>query len=402
MSIQTILVILISYLIGSLLPAELVSWVVKRKPCKEVGSGNPGFANIASSIGLFAGLLVLAGDVAKTYFGMRVAYDFTRGDTLLLTSLLSLCGLVVGHDFPLWNLFHGGKGVAVTCAGIIIITPTLGVPASLIGLVLILLTGYLPLGAISIPFSYLVMVWFLLPQAVPYALFLAGLMLIKNLPGLIGIFTGKCKKVRLLSYFSKEQRAARKALARAEKEAYLAEKRAAKAMRKAARAEKKASLAGKEATPAKKEASQTVEETTPVGTGADFRAKASVQAAGLGQTAQPDASGASGIPAEFEFVTPINATPSADKGSSVFSQTAPNSGTRERAAIWKTSQLPSLEELRAHRLRSKREIPETKSVSSPFTGARHRRRDVPSPDSNNAHFVQFKDGNSLSTPETRR
>ncbi len=203
MSIQNILVILISYLIGSLLPAELIAWIVKRKPCSEIGSGNPGFANIARNVGLFAGILVLIGDVGKTYLGIRLAYDFTRADIVLATSLLSLCALVTGHNFPLWNLFHGGKGVAVTCAGIIFITPTLGVPACLIGLVLVFLTGYLPVGAIAIPFSYLGMCFFLLPEAIPYAIFLAAMMLLRHLPGLVSIFTGTCPRVHPFGYLKK-------------------------------------------------------------------------------------------------------------------------------------------------------------------------------------------------------
>ncbi|MGX8703988.1 MAG: glycerol-3-phosphate acyltransferase, partial [bacterium] len=206
MTIQNILVILISYFIGSLLPAELVSWVVKRRPCSEIGSGNPGFANITSSLGVFAGLIVLAGDIGKTYLGMRVAYDFTRGDTLLLTSLLSLCALVTGHNFPLWNLFRGGKGVTVTCTGIILITPTLGIPAVLIGFVIVLLTGWLPLGALVIPASYLLMCVFLLPEAVPFAIFLTAMMLLRHLPGLVSIFTGKCERVSPFDIFKKDKR----------------------------------------------------------------------------------------------------------------------------------------------------------------------------------------------------
>lgn len=386
MTIQNVLVVLISYLIGSLLPAELVSWVLKRRPCSEIGSGNPGFANITSSFGIVAGLIVLAGDIAKTYLGMRVAYDFTRGDTLLFTSLLSLCALVTGHNFPLWNLFRGGKGVTVTCTGIILITPTLGIPAVLIGFVLVLLTGWLPLGAVAIPASYLLMCCFLLPEAVPFAIFLTAMMLLRHLPGLIGIFTGKCPRVNPFNIFKRTNRFVEEP--EPEPEYYPEEETTWEPSKPAASSDEDDFI--------KTWLTENEDASAAPGPDASAAAAASLEAANAGLTpayetgdADPQslpttddnvgpaiwslpAEGAAEAPAEAPAPEETPETP-ADKAS------APKEEGSSSEALWKTGVLPSLEEIRRHRLRTKQEVPEAKAATSPFQARRHAHRSTSSP-----------------------
>ena len=407
MSIQNVLVVLISYIIGSLLPAELVSWVVKRRPCSEIGSGNPGFANITSSLGIFAGLIVLAGDIAKTYIGMRVAYDFTRGDTLLFTSLLSLCALVTGHNFPLWNLFRGGKGVTVTCTGIILITPTLGIPAVLIGFVLVLLTGWLPLGAVAIPAAYLLMCVFLLPEAVPFAIFLAVMMLIRHLPGLIAIFTGKCPRTSPFEIFKKTNRMVDEPEPEYDSEEEAAEEpeevpapaepagedefitnwlsenegeaEAPSAETDAAPAD---DVSGEAAAadnlgPADAAASQTTGENSLAPVLPDIPGDA-------GSEVFPETDSDHGpaiwtIPVVGAAVIADAAETADSAQSSPKDSDAPDEEALEekksaQEALWKTGVLPSLEEIRRHRLRSMEEVPEARAATSPFQGRRHMHR----------------------------
>ena len=58
--------ILLGYLFGSFLTAEVVARVVSGKSARQLGTGNPGMANVASRLGTGSGLLVLAGDILKT------------------------------------------------------------------------------------------------------------------------------------------------------------------------------------------------------------------------------------------------------------------------------------------------------------------------------------------------
>ena len=137
------------YLFGCFLTAEVVARCTAGESARSIGSGNPGMANILTHLGKRAGFLVLAGDVLKTaaacWFGWQIAPE------LGVTSLLySGFGAVLGHNWPFWNRGHGGKGVAVTCAWLILYLPITGVLCCLAGGAAVLLTGYLPIGAVLI------------------------------------------------------------------------------------------------------------------------------------------------------------------------------------------------------------------------------------------------------------
>ncbi len=137
------------YLFGCFLTAEVVARCTAGVSAKDIGTGNPGMANILTHLGKKAGLLVLAGDVLKTaaacWFCRQIAPE------LGLTSLLyGGFGAVLGHNWPFWNRRHGGKGVAVTCAWLMLYLPISGVLCCLAGGIAVLLTGYLPLGAVLI------------------------------------------------------------------------------------------------------------------------------------------------------------------------------------------------------------------------------------------------------------
>lgn len=103
------------YLFGCFLTAEVVARCTAGESARQIGSGNPGMANIMTHLGKRAGLLVLAGDVLKTAAACWFCWQLAP--ELHLTALLyGGFGAVLGHNWPFWNHGHGGKGVAVTCA----------------------------------------------------------------------------------------------------------------------------------------------------------------------------------------------------------------------------------------------------------------------------------------------
>lgn len=116
-------------------------------------------ANVMSNIGKKQGFLVLGGDILKMILAFLLAWELTgKGDSgrvILWTGF----GGVLGHNFPLWRKFKGGKGVAVTCTWLIIFMPLWGTLSCLVGGVVTLVTGYLPLGAmvisiLAVPFAF--------------------------------------------------------------------------------------------------------------------------------------------------------------------------------------------------------------------------------------------------------
>lgn len=137
------------YLFGCFLTAEVVARCTAGQSAREIGTGNPGMANILTHLGKRAGFLVLTGDVLKT--AAACWFCWMAAPELGLTSLLyGGFGAVLGHNWPFWNRGRGGKGVAVTCTWLILYLPVTGVLCCLAGGIAVLLAGYLPIGAVLI------------------------------------------------------------------------------------------------------------------------------------------------------------------------------------------------------------------------------------------------------------
>lgn len=115
-----LLLIPIAYLIGSISFAVVVSKCMNLPDPHSYGSGNPGATNVLRTGNKLAAVLTLIGDALKGYFAVMLA-RVLLGDQSLTASLNSwlLCGVVLavflGHLFPIFHGFKGGKGVATAC-----------------------------------------------------------------------------------------------------------------------------------------------------------------------------------------------------------------------------------------------------------------------------------------------
>ena len=104
--LQRLLCLLVGYLCGCFLTAELVARARTGKSAVALGTGNPGMANLAHELGKGWGAVVLAGDIAKTAlaFGLcRALFPALGG----LSGLWAGLGAVLGHNFPFWRGFRG-------------------------------------------------------------------------------------------------------------------------------------------------------------------------------------------------------------------------------------------------------------------------------------------------------
>lgn len=115
-----LLLIPIAYLIGSISFAVVVSKCMRLPDPHTYGSGNPGATNVLRTGNKLAAVLTLIGDALKGYFAVMLA-RLILGDDSLTSTLGSwvLCGVVLavflGHLFPIFHGFKGGKGVATAC-----------------------------------------------------------------------------------------------------------------------------------------------------------------------------------------------------------------------------------------------------------------------------------------------
>ena len=106
---KTILVIILSYLFGSIPWGLVIGKVFFHKDIRKEGSGNIGGTNAGRILGKPAGIAVILLDALKGYFAMVLAYYLAK-DAIVFAGL----ACVIGHCFPIFVHFHGGKAVATT------------------------------------------------------------------------------------------------------------------------------------------------------------------------------------------------------------------------------------------------------------------------------------------------
>lgn len=121
-----VLLIIVGYLIGSIPFGVLVTRLTTGKDVRAVGSGNIGASNVTRAAGKGAGIVTLLLDVAKASLPMLVAQRWFQADGPAAAELASAVvgfAAFVGHLFPLWLGFKGGKGVATGLGVCLVLSP---------------------------------------------------------------------------------------------------------------------------------------------------------------------------------------------------------------------------------------------------------------------------------------
>ena len=137
--------ILVAYGIGSTPFAWLLARRWGARDLRRVGSGNVGAANVFRASGVTAGLLVAMLDVAKGAASVVVADRLGGG---AVTASAAGLAAIVGHIYPVWLHFRGGKGVATACGVFAVLTPAAVLPALAVFISTVWLTKYVSLGSV--------------------------------------------------------------------------------------------------------------------------------------------------------------------------------------------------------------------------------------------------------------
>ena len=157
--LSRILAVLIGYIFGCFLTAELVAARFAGKRAAELGeTGNPGMANIMASLGFVPGILTLVGDLGKCILAGIISYSLFK-NTGWIVVLYAGLGCTLCHNFPVWRKFRRGKGVATISMAIALYSFWAGLGANLIGMVVTFATKYLCIGGPAIPLSFMVMMF---------------------------------------------------------------------------------------------------------------------------------------------------------------------------------------------------------------------------------------------------
>jgi glycerol-3-phosphate acyltransferase PlsY len=125
MSLTVLLLVVTAYLIGSVPFALILARRLGTGDLRRIGSGNLGAANVLRTSGVRAGVTVMLLDIAKGVGSVMLVQRFDVGAVTAAAGLAA----IVGHVFPVWLRFRGGKGVATACGVFSILTPLAVGPA---------------------------------------------------------------------------------------------------------------------------------------------------------------------------------------------------------------------------------------------------------------------------------
>jgi glycerol-3-phosphate acyltransferase PlsY len=172
------LLIFFAYVIGSV-PSGYILGKISGIDVRSVGSGNIGATNVARALGKGRGGLTLLADAAKGYLpvflALRLEFDAAALALIAVAAFL-------GHLYPLFLNFHGGKGVATALGALLALAPTATLVLIVVFVVAVLVSRIVSLGAIAAAMAAPVALWFFSQSLVFVAmgLFLGAMIILRH------------------------------------------------------------------------------------------------------------------------------------------------------------------------------------------------------------------------------
>lgn len=197
----------IGYIFGCILTAEIAAGIWAGKRASELGdTGNPGMANIMSSLGFVPGIITLLGDLLKCAAAAVISFLIFRDEGWIVT-LYAGTGCTLGHDFPFWRGFKGGKGVATSSAVLVIYDFVWALIAHIAGMLVTFTTKYLCIAGPVIPLFFTVFMFIKGDtEAAILSIVFSALALLCHLPSVFGIFKGTTSQTDVLGALMKKFR----------------------------------------------------------------------------------------------------------------------------------------------------------------------------------------------------
>ena len=142
--------LLIGYLFGCISSGYLVGKIY-HIDIRDTGSGNAGTTNVLRTLGKLPALITFAGDLAKAIIPIVIIRCIFQGEMEYLLCLCFGLGVVLGHNFPFYLHFKGGKGIAVTAAVVLSAAHPIMIPIGLLIFIsVVALTRYVSVGSLFV------------------------------------------------------------------------------------------------------------------------------------------------------------------------------------------------------------------------------------------------------------
>ncbi len=171
-----LILIVLAYLIGSVSTAVLVSKLGYGIDIREHGSGNAGATNTFRVLGKKAGIFVMVVDILKGVIAVKLCElhaSYIPGSIEFVNLQVALgIASVIGHVFPIWAHFKGGKGIATLFGMILAIQPIVALLLIVVFVSMLLITNYVSLSSISASIAFPILILFIYNQPeIMYRLF---------------------------------------------------------------------------------------------------------------------------------------------------------------------------------------------------------------------------------------
>jgi glycerol-3-phosphate acyltransferase PlsY len=207
---ENIFCLLVAYLLGSVPTSVWIGQFFYGIDVREYGSGNSGATNTFRVLGYKAGIPVLIIDIAKGWFSVKLAgmvSNYPSNSELLVnTELVFAVAALLGHIFPVYVGFRGGKGVATLLGIVLALNPTAALFSLLVFCLVLFLSRYVSLSSIVASFAFPNIVIFgmdsRIPSMVIFSMFITVIVLIthqKNIERLLN------KQESKISFAKKEK-----------------------------------------------------------------------------------------------------------------------------------------------------------------------------------------------------
>ncbi|MBI4504484.1 MAG: glycerol-3-phosphate 1-O-acyltransferase PlsY [Chloroflexi bacterium] len=149
-----------AYLLGAVPSGLIVSRLVAGVDVRQYGSGRTGATNVARAIGWGPAVIVLLADALKGLLALWVGRLFVGGavDAYPFVDAIAGIAVLVGHNWPIYVGFRGGRGVATGIGIMLAVSPVITVAGVLVAILVVLLTDIVALGSVASAVAAVVLV----------------------------------------------------------------------------------------------------------------------------------------------------------------------------------------------------------------------------------------------------
>jgi glycerol-3-phosphate acyltransferase PlsY len=212
-SMNEMMLVVFAYLLGSIPTSIWVSKAIFGIDIRQFGSGNPGATNTFRVLGSNWGAFVMTVDISKGLIAtsLYVLMPFYLHNELARTNFMILLGMaaVIGHIFPIWADFKGGKGVATILGMALAIQPIVALICILVFLITLLTTRYVSLSSMLAGVVFMLLILFIFKEKETsyriFAIIVALMVVLTHQKNIVRLLKGNENKAPLFKKNRKKQ-----------------------------------------------------------------------------------------------------------------------------------------------------------------------------------------------------